>query len=153
MRWNCCWGLPSSSRGRTRPATVPEFQSARVPKCHRRSTVLSSVQILATGQSLFTHRPHHGRPDQCVGLCGTSFGSRCPAVLNTLCAFWTLCTPWTLPTIPPTASGSTQPKTQTEHKQLALAPLEHNEISYKPLYECCLLVLVVTVARSRTRCY
>ena len=42
-------------------------QSARVPKCHRRSTVLSSVQILATGQSLFTHRPHHGRPDQCVG--------------------------------------------------------------------------------------
>ena len=48
-------------------ARVPKCHSARVPKCHRQSTVLSSVQILATGQSLFTHRPHHGRPDQCVG--------------------------------------------------------------------------------------
>ena len=123
---------------------VPEFQSATGdPPFYLLSKSSPRVKAFLLTVLIMADRINVS----VVGLCGTSFGSRCPAVLNTLCAFWTL------PTIPPTASGSTQPKTQTEHKQLALAPLEHNEISYKPLYECCLLVLVVTVARSRTRCY
>ena len=104
-------------------------QSARVPECHRRSTVLSSVQILATGQSLFTHRPHHGRPDQCVGgriVWNVVWLSVSCGPLHTLRILDTLHTLDTLDTAHNPTHGFWEhtAKTQTEHKQLALAPLE-----------------------------
>ena len=96
---------------------VPEFQSATGdPPFYLLSKSSPRVKAFLLTVLIMADRINVS----VVGLCGTSFGSRCPVVLKTLCAFWTLCTPctpwtlWTLPTIPPTASGSTQPKTQTE---------------------------------------
>ena len=80
MRWNSCWGLPSSSRGRTRPARVPEFQSATGdPPFYLLSKSSPRVKAFLLTVLIMADRINVS----VVGLCGTSFGSRCPAVLWT----------------------------------------------------------------------
>ena len=73
-------------------ATMPEFQSATGdPSFYLPSKSSPRVKAFLLTVLIMADRINVS----VVGLCGTSFGSRCPAVLCTLCAFWTLCTLWT----------------------------------------------------------